>query len=231
VTRDGKPQRILVTGFPHSGTSILRKLIGNRGDVHDLPFEKRDIDEQELAEATKNVSTHVVVKFPLIPENLMTDFDDWLVVAMKHPCDVFGSMSARFATDDTTESRVRHSVQDWGIFADQWFRLSRKRPKGYIAVKYEDLFDQNFKTLRSVFAELELSFDESIVSSDRSDRIVEESVDTPREEPARLEGKQHRLFRHWQINQPFENQTNKSRAYLSEEPRSEIDRLRIFADI
>ena len=36
-------QIIFVFGFPHSGTSVLRKLIGNCNDVHDVPLETEQL--------------------------------------------------------------------------------------------------------------------------------------------------------------------------------------------
>jgi len=198
-------------GFPHCGTTIVRKLIGNSPEVRDIQHETMHMPDIEIVEG------NAVIKFTC------TDIDRWVgnyvdfkvVVVIKSPFDVFGSLNRRFRGDQNQEN---HTILDWDKYAKSFLKYIEKPVDNVYVVKYEDLFTNLYEQAQRLYAFLGLEFNKKIVTTKRDVYISPTCVNIPLEQPKDCtNGVPHGQYRTWQINQPFENKIGGSRKYLSKE--------------
>ena len=183
--------RIYIYGFAHSGTTILRRLIGDHSLIHDYVKEIETPPERD----------NVVFKCPILPNEVQKNCKR--IMIMKNPYDIFGSFFLRFGPEYLTTPL--HTIADYEEFVRHYYAT------GDIKIKYEHL---NKESLPLVFDLLGLEYEGE---SDR-DALIGEGVETPEEcPPDQKEGENHGLYRQWQINQPFENMTGRSAPYLPKE--------------
>jgi hypothetical protein len=200
---------IFVYGFPHSGTTILRKIIGD----HHLVREHYN----ETGDPPSKGTPHVVFKCPILPD--LRQKDCKRVMIIKNPYDIFGSLYQRLG--DKYLSTPRHSIQEYEYHV-MHFLTTRD-----VKIRYEELFEEE-KRMR-LFEQLGLSYAPII---ERETYIGDNWKEVPEAEPTyQTEGSYHALYRTWQINQPFENMTGHSAAYLPIAGRKKIEASKIIQQL
>ena len=177
--------KIYVCGFSHCGSTILRKVIGDHSLVDEVTYETSDPPEFKAA-------PHIVFKSGGLPEDKHKDCK--VIVIIKNPWDVLGSMHRRFKERD--DGRLVRAFHTYMEYLD-YFRMPLPAHK----VRYEDLFSGG---LERVFDYLGLEYEGP------KDRKSEFSL---------LEGQSDDLkglaaYRTKQINTPFRNMTGNSARYL-----------------
>ena len=193
--------KIFVYGFPHSGTTILRKLIGN----HPLVGEFYN----ETGEPPNSKFPHTVFKAPILPD--LRQKDCKRVMIIKNPYDVFGSLYQRLG--DRCLMTPRHTISE---YEDHVMHFQTTRD---IKIRYEELFEE--EKLKALFNQLGLSYQEPI---ERESYIGDKWKNIPEEKPElQTEGSYHALYRTWQINQPLENMTGHSAIWLPMAMRKMIE--------
>lgn len=141
--------RILIAGFPHSGTSILRKLVGNHPDVHDhfasetRRYSRDDRLLRRLLPRRYSGRRHVVFKWPFHDVETATNAHR-VIYIVRSPFDAFGSLWQRF--DGTLPAD--HSPAAWQRYAR--FLLHRPSSKRHCFVRYEDLYRDDYQAMRSL---------------------------------------------------------------------------------
>ena len=235
-------KKIFILGFPHSGTSILKRIIGNAPEVHEHPYETNVIKPEITATAAANGKQAVVIKdinFPWLPSyaipgdvpRLVAEFKEYLadnapalfIMVIKNPADIFGSFNHRFGLPGPDARPPGHQFAEWETWAAV-FTLLRSTPQANLfTIRYEEFFADRHSKLSELFSFLELPFDPSLLQNDRSSLIVESIATVPNKEPdSRADGDGHGKFRTWQINQPFRDMTGESAANLDDQTRAEI---------
>ena len=197
-------------GFPHCGTTILRKLIGNSPNVHDVQLEALQLPDIEIEE------DNIVIKFTCIDLNMFVkNYPDFKVVAIiKNPFDVFGSINRRFKH----KKPKNHKIPDWDRYAKSFIKYTETPVNNVFLVKYEDLFENSYEQVKKMYKFLDLEFNDDIITTKRDVYISPTCNKIPLEKPNKCDdGLVHGAYRTWQTNQPFENQTGKSRTYLTNE--------------
>jgi hypothetical protein len=201
--------KIVVMGFPHSGTTILRKLIGNSPEVYDVQLETLHIPNVNIKEE------NIVIKFTTtdIDDRLGNYTDFKVVTIIKSPFDVFGSTNRRFDGQDPQN----HTIPNWNKYAKGFIKYTEKPVDNMYTVRYEDLFTNSYEQVQNIYKFLGLEFNEDIITTKRDVYISPTCVDIPLEQPKNCtSGVPHGQYRTWQINQPFKNKTGDSRKYLSD---------------
>lgn len=208
--------KILVIGFPHSGTTILRKLIGNSSNVYDVSRESfltPNIDVKE---------DNIVIKLPHmngVPDNfyMRSHIDYKIVMLIKNPYDVFGSLTKRY---DTSIPK-RYNLNTWIKYSKYFYNLKKNIPSNIFMLRYEDMFENNYKKIKEIFKFLNLLYsEEEIIFNNRDCFIVDNNI--PKKRPLPTE---HGAFRTWQINQKFENRVGDSCKALPDNIKIEIDKI------
>jgi len=194
--------KIFVYGFPHSGTTILRKLIGEHSLIHDWIDEY--IDPPKI--------DNVVYKMPILPGRKQKDCKR--IMIMKNPYDIFGSFYLRFGVRYLTYPG--RGIKDYERFIEYFLTTTD------FTIKYEDISTR----LPEVFKYLGLEFEG--IKNNQS-YIGEEWKDVPKKKPTRQDdGDDHALYRSWQINQPFRDMTGESAKHLPWSGRELISKSEII---
>jgi len=215
--------RILIAGFPHSGTSILRKIIGNHPEVHDyyqsevaryprprgLGVFKRLLPYEYCGKR------HVVFKIPRHDVELSTNADR-IIYVIKNPFDVFASLNIR------SESALPDScsLAAWQDYA-KYFLDKRFSGRCY-KVRYEDLFPHDFALVKAIFSWLDLDWDDSVLNTESRYTPIRYEGHMPSSEPPRT---QHPAFRAWQTSQKLENLAGRNRHFLDDRVRRAVEDL------
>lgn len=103
--------KILIIGFPHSGTTILRAKMGDCENAIELTNETDFVDavlannipDQKIIAKTTNIPNNKAIKHALDPEGLSPEdnplYHDYHVVSIiKNPYEIFGSLSRRLGS-------------------------------------------------------------------------------------------------------------------------------------
>ena len=125
--------KILIIGFPHSGTTVLRAKMGDCENAIELTNETDYVDavlatnipDQTIIAKTTNVPRSQVVKEALkdngvAPENIPLYHDYHIVAIIKNPYEIFGSLSRRFGAQyinnfDSQNKEIKMRVNQAGF--------------------------------------------------------------------------------------------------------------------
>lgn len=225
---------IFVSGCGHSGTSLLAAILGAHPYIYAIPFETKafldDISEGRTKienfgkGCTKPGVRYICEKTPahvLKSDEILKAFPEAkLLFIVRDPRDVVASFKRR-------GMEVNYGINRWRRACNAIIRVS-VLPNAYI-VKYEDLIADSKRVLEEICVFLDISYDSSMLEYWKDDREwfgVHE-----RSKPESVKGKNHIVYRNWQIHQPI--MTNTIGSYMNTLSKSEIssveERLRSLA--
>ena len=200
-------QPILVHGFPHSGTSILKSIIARHPDVTEC------VKETMLSSFVRG--DRPLIKWPYTDERFFGEkYETYKkVFILRNPFYSFSSLNRRYGRANFERTKPQESIEAWDRTAQKWL----SGPSRTHCILYEDLFSE--QNLVDLFAFLDLSFDKGYLdTSDNANRIVP-GVGYSGRKPLPTA---HAEFRTWQINQPFRNMNEPTKLQLTED---QYDRL------
>lgn len=198
-------KKIIINGFPHSGTTILRKIIGSYSEVYDVIEECHDFN-------LKTAKKFAVCKFVGLPTRSYPSNVQRIMI-LKNPWDIFGSLYLRYG--EKMRDIHGHQVRDYLNFVVAWTETKA------IRVKYEQIVYSSFRY--GLIKRLGIEPFER-----KTEGQVETEIEVPTEEPDR---KDHHRFRVWQINQPIRNMTGESAVYCPKDIAKELNSYKIIKDI
>jgi len=203
-----EPTRILVTGVPHSGTSILRKLIGNHPDVWDVSTECICIRSRPKGFTNEKAFVcKVTTVYKTWPEGYL------IVGVYRDIHDILLGMEERGLDTTYEEFRREYIKQNTRL-------LEHAATKdNVIVVRYESLFDSEHTVLKRVFGFCGLSFFPEIVTENHLRKALINRGEIQDEEPPRTS---HEDFRTWQINSPFKQCGGRWKTEMSQELKDKI---------
>ena len=204
-------KKILVTGFPHSGTTILRAKIGECKNTYDCNYEC--VDPPNFYPAMPYdfyVWKHPFLDAPfrnhtfaIKPESKYAD--TIVIPIIRNPWYIFSSLHNRGTQSNEFsiyDNRQGHSLPWYENTCEVIFDAFQKNYKDVYPIKYEEMFDNNFEKLRNIFDSIGLEYDDDIFEK----RTKEFSHgDAKYVEDYNKNGKYDGGLRAWQINQPFQN--------------------------
>lgn len=200
--------KIYVFGFGHSGTTILRKIIGDHSLVDEVTYETHEVPDYIIR-------PHIVFKFSGLPDSRHIDCKRIMII--KNPWDVMGSIKKRYGPADFP-SKI------WKVFYAyiNWIEYFTKDTDDY-KVRYEDLFKAG--AIESIFEYLGLEYEG--VKNRRSEFTFYPGS------PLFCDKKFIALakLRTKQINQPFQNMTGQSAIYITNEIKRMINSSQIIKDL
>ena len=204
-------KKILVTGFPHSGTTVLRAKIGECKNTYDCNYECVDPPNfYPTMPYDFYVWKHPFLDVPfrnhtfaIKPESKYAD--TIIIPIIRNPWNIFSSLHKRGTQSNEFsiyDSRQGHSLPWYENTCEVIFDAFQKNYKDVYPIKYEEMFDNNFEKLRNIFDSIGLQYDDDIFEK----RTKEFSHgDAKYVEDYNKNGKYDGGLRAWQINQPFKN--------------------------
>jgi hypothetical protein len=187
--------KIIIFGFPHCGTTIIRSIIGHIKNVYEYIYETNSVTDEMLEKGDI-----VVIKDPFMRDYYFTDkYKDYIkIFIIRNPYYVFSSLNKRFHMDKLPKN---HYFSEWERTVERW--LEYKGEPNFYCIKYEDLFANDFLCMRIILDDIGLEYNNDIFNNmDKDNRHGNFQIRWIRGQPP---NKNHNSYRAWQINQPFEN--------------------------
>lgn len=212
VKREKRAKPILICGFPHSGTSILKAIIGHVDGVKEKIKEMDWVPDGELV----GENDYVVLKTPYMKKEYLGDkYKGYIkIFIMRNPVFVYSSMNKRY--EGNVPKRLHFDVYKKTL---EMFLGLRERPVGGVyTILYEEMFGNNYAGLRRILDGIGLQYGDEIFDNKKyTNYIVEKKVPDVCPLPT-----DHDKYRTYQINQEFKNMNKIANVDLTREQMDEI---------
>lgn len=219
---------ILITGFPHSGTTVVQKILAETPEVelfygkdeegnnivgemdnrffsHKIrELQQRRIDEIEYAEIMEQeepeYADFILAKDPMFHKFFLEgDYQNYMkIFIIRNPLFVFSSLNKRFDYDIPENQGIQKYIDTVESFND----LRENPIENVYTIRYEDCFENNFENLTNILKGIGIETNDSLFEIGE---IKKDSEDTKVIPSNMKEGLEHTDYRTWQINQPFRN--------------------------
>ncbi|MBA43017.1 MAG: hypothetical protein CMF62_03295 [Magnetococcales bacterium] len=160
-------KKIIIFGFSHCGTSILKSIIGHIDEVYEIINECNKID----------ISTDkkfILCKTPKFNKIYLSDkYDSYIkIFIIRNPVYAYSSINERF---NYNISKF-HRLDKYFHTVNNFVELVNNPRKDIYTIKYEDLFDNNFKNLKSILDKIGFEYDDKIFdNSNYINKIVDDT--------------------------------------------------------
>lgn len=214
--------KIIIFGFAHCGTTILRNIIGHIDDVHDIIDETRIIDKIHDKKYT-------LCKYPFIINLLDPIYDDYIkIFIIRNPLYVFTSINKRFEFNREEYHTVEHYIETIIKFN----KYRSENIKNMYTIRYEDIFENNFENLKNILDSIGFNYTDKIFDNSNYKNYSHSDLPIAIDMPSPIE---HNLYRNWQVNQPFKNMNDPAKIDLLEDQKIAIlnscDILAVYPEI
>lgn len=192
-------QKIIICGFPHCGTTILKSIIGHIDEVEEIHNETNKIN----IETDKK---YILCKSP-ITENIFFEdaYKDYIkIFIIRNPLFVFSSIKIK---------TFRNSIIKYIKTIKMFINFRNNPRKDVYTIRYEDLFENNYENLKSILNDIGFNYNDDIFNNTKYKNIFFSGVRISEKRPSYLN---HAFYRTWQINQPFVSFNNVSNIRIKE---------------
>ena len=213
-------KKILITGYPHTGTSILKSKFGECKNVYEVVNEVFEINNNHILNSGD--SEFVLIKSPVIPMEIRVHGVEFLtkdapnsiyknyniIFITRNPWNLFTSIIK--AGDDPLSHETWHlspkyafTVEEYLVSLDRFMEARNGNFPNIYTIKYEDLFENNNQKIKTIMGEIGLIYDDDIFETQTKEyRFKKDIKFTQTERPQIYDRNQMRT---WQLNQPFQN--------------------------
>ena len=215
-------KKILITGFPHTGTSILKSKLGECANVYEWAYEAPIVNPNMIN--ASGDAEFVLIKYPQIPVEIRANhlmkvtrdsiYQDYKIIfIIRNPWNVFTSIVKsgynpikKIESHFDTEYHVQ--VGEY-LAACEKFLNARNNKENYpniFTIKYEELFLNNSENLFHLMDSIGLIYNEDILNVRTKDYIHWQGEAYKNIDENLLDYRKNKFqYRTWQINQPFQN--------------------------
>jgi hypothetical protein len=216
-----KKNKILVTGFPHTGTSILKSKLGECSNLYEVPFETPFVRPEDIHYSGDK--ENILIKYPMLPIDIRAGgiaytrhpdsryYEYTIIMVIRNPWNVYtgmvkaGSNPLNNLKVDSGSNDYYSKVEEYEVSAELFMQAQNNNFSNIYAIRYEDFFPNNFEKLRELMDKLNLQYTEEIFTNRTKDYIH-----WPGKEYSNIKDNEdyqsdRYAYRTWQINQPFQN--------------------------
>ena len=220
------PQKILICGFMHCGTSILKSVIGHIDCVEEIHGEN-------VISHVKTDKKFILTKWPWIYDSFFKKdsiFKDVIkIFIVRNPVYVFSSMNKRF---NYNYKFTPISIKTYSNIVKKFSELMDKKEDKIYTIRYEDLFKNNYESLKKILNDIGFEYDDSIFDNSKYKNYLFKGLES-KEEPNHYYNTPK--LRAWQINQPFKSNNHISKINLKQYQKDAIKKdpyfLKVFPEI
>ena len=203
-------QKILICGFPHCGTSILKSIMGHIEEIEEIYNEINVINKISNKK-------FILCKYPFTYDNFFSEnWSDYIkIFIIRNPLFVFSSLNKRF-------SYKIPNCHSFNVYIDtlkMFIKYKNNPEKNIYTIKYEDLFKNNYDELKKIFIDIGFQYDDSIFDNSKYTNVIVNGVKLADKKPENIK---HDAYRTWQINQPFISNNDISKLDLNDGQKKEI---------
>lgn len=193
--------KILILGFPHCGTTVLRTKMGdclNAMEVtREIDFVCKCLSENHpeykiIVKSADTVTSPITLgeynddfdclkidkNIPSVPPSNNKFYHDYhSILIIKNPYEVFGSISRRAINNESVadlDESNEHSFEAYEKYAKVWLKYRESDEERYNCIKYEEMFEDNFKCLKNLFSKIGLKYEEDIFENRKNYYSVED---------------------------------------------------------
>jgi hypothetical protein len=205
-------QKIIVIGFPHCGTSILKSIIGHIDDVEEVVDETTIIKKK--SKKSKKSKKYIVCKYPFVLDRFFTEkYNEYIkIFIIRNPLYVFSSLNKRYTYDIPDN----HSINVYINTIKTFIHYKKNNTSNVYLIKYEDMFNENYHQLKQILNSIGLKYTNKIFDNINYTNKIASSINIE-DIKSKPDNKEHGDYRTWQINQPFINNNEKSKIDLTHE--------------
>jgi len=211
--------KILITGYPHTGTSILKSKFGECHDTFEEIVEC-DFAHQRIIDSSGN-KKFIVLKSPVLPLEIRKHklefnanyensfyYNYQIVLVNRNPWNLFTSIIKRgfnplSKCTDHFKNAYYHTIEEYLIFCEIFLDGIKNNYRNIHTIRYEDFFDNDGKAIKDIMNNIGLEYNDDIFKVKTKNYSIDYRVDIPSEKPTDLTFNER--YRNWQINQPFQN--------------------------
>jgi len=214
-------QKILIFGFPHCGSSILKSIFGHIEEVEEIVLECMWIEK-------KTNKKFAVCKFPVALDQFFSEkYKDYIkIFIIRNPLFVFSSLNKRFNYKIPDDHCFDRYVYILNLFC------KNKNTENVYTIRYEDLFENDYHNLKKIINNIGIKYDDIIFDNTKYTNLINDNIKVPKKKPKNIE---HNEYRTWQINQTFVSKNDISKIDLSEIQKEQIINnhyvLKLYPDI
>ena len=218
------PRKILICGYSHCGTTILKSIIGHIEEVEEI------INECDYINKSTN-KKYIMCKSPQAESKFFgAKYKDYVkIFIIRNPLFVFSSINKRY---DHYNLSNYHSIEKYIDVVKMFILYKNKPEKNIYTIKYEDLFEKNYYNLKKILDNIGIKYSDHIFDNSRYTNFSHIGVELSDEKPKNTE---HEKYRTWQINQPFNLKNDISKLDLSNNQIKKITNnryiLQLYPDV
>lgn len=219
-------QKILICGYSHSGTTILKSIIGHIEDVTEI------IDECKSINKSTN-KKYIMCKWPRAESKFFgQEYKDYIkIFIIRNPLFVYSSINKRHGHYKSGITNF-NSMDQYINIVKMFIKYKNNPEKNIYTIKYEDLFKNDFENLKKILNDIGFKYDNRIFDNSKYINSSHSRVSLVKNKPKNTN---HRLYRNWQINQPFKLSNDISKIDLSKNQFEKIVNnpyiLQLYPDI
>ena len=213
--------KILVTGFPHTGTSILKSKFGECSNLHEVVIEQPFVYPQDIHNSVDN--QFILVKNPILPIDIRAGgvpftrhidsryYDYSIIFVIRNPWNVFTSIIKDGGNplnnlEPNQGPQYHIKVQEYMVAAEFFLQSIENNYPNIHAIKYEDFFPNNYLKFRELLDTIGLEYTDDIFINRTKNYIHMPGINYDSIDANNISYGKNRLeLRTWQINQPFQN--------------------------
>ena len=200
-------KKIIIFGFSHCGTTILRTIIGHIEEIYEIKKENDVITNNDINIATKLNKNYVLCKSPQAKDIFFNSrYDDYIkIFIIRNPLWVYSSLNRRTSYNLTDY----HNFKKFEYSSSKFYQYLNNPKKNYYLIKYEDLFINNYQNIRNILDNIGLSYNDNIFDNSLYydlNELKKNKINDPTN---------HSNFRQWQIKQEFVNNNNLDKLELT----------------
>lgn len=202
--------KVLIFGFPHSGTSILKSIIGHIDEVDEI------YDETAVVNRTTN-KKYILCKYPFTRDEFFGEkYEDYIkIFIIRNPLWIFSSLNKRFSRKIPND----HSIDKY-IETLQKFIFYTKNPINKLhLIRYEDLFENNHQKFKQLLNNIGFNYTDKIFNNTAYVNKISKNLLPSKSKPRNTN---HLRYRTYQINQPFINNNDIKNIDLNDDQKNKI---------
>ena len=219
-------KKIVILGNPHSGTTILKSILGHIDEIYEIYKETPDVTLQMMEEAEKKNKKYILIKTPrLNPKNITHYLNNNFIIIciIRNPLYVISSIIRRTGGDPALKA-----VKNYILSAETYSKYMNSYNDIY-SIKYEDLFKNNYELLKIILNKIGFTYNDNIFNNEyfinKHQNVEDKKINSLIQNKDidyqslintfNVTKYQHKLIRLYQINQPFKCMNDDSKINIT----------------
>lgn len=218
--------KIFIMGFPHSGTTVLRCVIGHIDEVEEIIDEADNIDIDDI----KCDKKYILYKYAYPkPDFFEESYKNIIkIFIIRNPVYIYSSLNERF----NNEIPPSHSLEIYNEIIKRFiYYENNKTDKNIYTIRYEDLFNNNYEKIKNILDNIGIQYTNKIFNNTEYKNYSHTKLDQiidfynknlsicPPEVHCEVN---HKIKRNDQVNQPFVSNNNINKINLTKPQKEYI---------